>query len=65
MENNFYKVNWEKISVYFASLTVILTLWSSLHQTQRDIADMRERIARVETKLEWMEKEFNVLTFKE
>lgn len=55
MENNFSKVNWEKISVYFASLTVILTLWSSLHQTQRDISDMRERIARVETKLEMKE----------
>lgn len=51
MENRNY-FNWEKISVYFAALAIIITLWSTQHQTQRDIADLRERMAKQEVKTE-------------
>lgn len=53
MENKSKIVNWEKISVYLSGLAVMITLWSSLHQTQRDIADLRERVAVLETELEY------------
>lgn len=56
MENKAKMVNWEKISVLVAALAVMITLWSSLHQTQRDMADIRERIARIEVKIENIEE---------
>ena len=57
MENNAKKVNWEKISTYFAGLALVVALWTSLHQTQRDMADIRERIAKSEVKIEHLEGE--------
>lgn len=56
MENRTF-FNWEKISVYFAGLAVLITLWTTQHQTQRDISDLRERIAKSEVKIENLERE--------
>jgi hypothetical protein len=44
--------NWEKISVYFAGLALVITLWTFLNESQRDISDLKERIAILETKFE-------------
>lgn len=49
--------NWEKISVYFAGLAVLITLWTTQHQSQRDMSDLRERIAKMEVKIERLERE--------
>lgn len=49
-------VNWEKISIYFAGLSLIITLWTILHQSQRDIADLREKVAKFEVKVEKLEE---------
>lgn len=46
----------KKISVYFAGLAIMITLWSSLNETQRDISDLKERIAILETKVDEREK---------
>jgi|HubBroStandDraft_2_1064218.scaffolds.fasta_scaffold419505_2 hypothetical protein len=56
MENNIKKINWEKISTGFAGLALIITLWSCLNQTQRDISDLKERIAKLEVKVEHLEE---------
>ena len=56
MENNIKKINWEKISTGFAGIALILALWSCLNQTQRDISDVRERIAKLEVKVEKLEE---------
>jgi len=47
--------NWEKISVYIACLSLVITLWSSLTTTQRDISDIKERIVRLEVKVDKLE----------
>jgi uncharacterized protein YoxC len=48
--------NWEKISVYLAALALVITLWASLNETQRDISDIKERIARLEVKVDKLEE---------
>jgi len=50
------KINYEKISAYFAGLALMITLWSVINQTQRDLSDLRERVARLEVKIERLEK---------
>jgi len=52
MENRLKIVNWEKLSVYFTGLAVLITLWAFLNQTQRDISDVKERTAKLEVKIE-------------
>lgn len=52
MENKLKVMNWEKISTYFAGLALVITLWSFLNQSQRDIADLRERVAILETQVQ-------------
>ena len=52
-------INYEKITAYFTGLALVITLWSFLHQTQRDIADLRERVAKVEVKIENLQDKKN------
>jgi len=51
-KQNKQNINYEKISEYFAGLALIITLWTFIHQIQRDITDVRERVARLEVKIE-------------
>jgi len=51
-KQNKQNINYEKISAYFAGLALIITLWTFIHQIQRDITDVRERVARLEVKIE-------------
>ena len=48
-------INWEKLSVYFSALVVVLMIWTSLNQLQRDDSEIRERIAVLEIKVEHLE----------
>lgn len=52
MENKTKKIDWEKISVYFTALAILITFMVFLNQFQRDIMGMVERIAVLETKVE-------------
>lgn len=56
MENKLKVINWEKIGVYIAAFAVVVTQWSFLQETQEDNAEMRERIAKLEVKMEYLEK---------
>lgn len=56
MQDKFKTVNWEKLSVYFSSLAVVLMIWSSLNQLQHDDSDIKERVAKLEVKVEHLEK---------
>ncbi len=50
------KINYEKISVYVACLTLAVMLWNSLLSIKNDIADVRERVAVLETRVAIWEK---------
>ncbi len=50
------KINYEKISVYIACLSVAVMLWASLMSIKDDIANIRERIAKLEVKVEKLEE---------
>jgi len=52
MENKTKRIDWEKISVYFTALAILITIMVFLNQFQRDIMDIVERIAVLETKIE-------------
>jgi len=52
MENKIKRIDWEKISVYFTALAILITIMVFLNQFQRDIMDIVERIAVLETKTE-------------
>lgn len=56
---NAKKINWEKLSIYLACLGFLLTFWGFLNQTNRDIADIRERIKGLEVKTEFLLKAKN------
>lgn len=49
-------INWEKISVYLAALGFIFLLWNTQTSLLNSVADLRERIAKVEVKIEKLEK---------
>jgi hypothetical protein len=48
-------VNWEKIGIYFACLSVSISLFTFLVAQQIQISDCRERIAKLEVKVEHLE----------
>lgn len=48
-------INWEKISVYLACLGFIFLLWSSQSNMVFSLLDMKERIAKLEVKVEHLE----------
>lgn len=52
MENNKNSVNWEKIGVYIAITIGLLTMIVYLFQIKDDICSARERITRLEVKIE-------------
>lgn len=49
-------INWEKISVYIACLGFIFLLWNSQSSILENLSFVKERIARLETKVENLEK---------
>ncbi len=51
MENRLKQVNWEKISVYFSGLALLITIMIFLNQIQRDIATIKEESAVIRTVL--------------
>lgn len=51
-ENKKSNVNWEKIGVYFAITVSIFTMISYLFQMKDEISLLRERIAKLEVKIE-------------
>ena len=48
-------INWEKLSVYLATLGFVFLLWSSQSKMIFALGDMKERIARLEVKVEHLE----------
>lgn len=56
MENKLKVINWEKISVYFTGLVVLISLWTFLNQINRDISDVKERIAKLEVNVEHLKE---------
>ena len=55
MANEKKEVNWEKIGLYLAVLGFILMFWQAWRDLHKDSADIRERIATVEVKVEKLE----------
>ncbi len=51
MENKIKQMNWEKISVYFSGLALLITVMIFLNQIQRDIATIKEESAVIRTVL--------------
>ena len=52
MKNKISSWNWEKISSIIGGIALLITLWGSLNQSQRDIADLRVKVAKIEIKVE-------------
>ncbi len=50
-------VNWEKIGAYFICIGTIYMFWTSQNEVKDQISDMKERIAKLEVKIEYLEKE--------
>lgn len=60
MENkieNSKEINWEKIGVYIGVTASLLTVIIYLFQIKDAESDMKERIAKLEVKIEYVEKE--------
>jgi UDP-N-acetylglucosamine pyrophosphorylase len=58
MENNNLKkqINWEKIGIYFAAVGFIILLVQSQMDIIEKISEVKERIAKLEVKIEYLEK---------
>jgi uncharacterized membrane protein len=49
-------IKWEKVGIYVACLSFLLTFWMGQNQIQRDITNIRERLAKIEVKVEKLEE---------
>ncbi len=55
ISNNKMPINYEKIGVYVACIGLLFLFWQSQMSISDKIADIRERIAKLEIKIEKLE----------
>jgi len=49
MKNNIQQMNWEKLSVYFSALAILITFMAFINGIQKEISAVREEIATIKT----------------
>lgn len=56
MKKNIKEINFEKIGIYLTAASLLISFWNSQMKIVRDVADVRERIAKLEVKVEKLEE---------